>query len=370
MNSDEIQDLGNEESEFDQFNIIVDPGQQPVRIDHFLNEKIARISRNKIQNAIRAGLVKINQKEVKPNYKLRPNDNIELVIPKPHIETEIIPEDIPLDVVYEDESLLVINKAQGMVVHPAAGVRTGTLVNALAWYFGYRETTMVPEGKERFGLVHRIDKETSGLLIIAKNDFAAAHLSKQFFHHTIEREYYALVWGEPTETEGTITANVGRDPKRRSCMLVFPDGLEGKHAVTHYNVLESYYYTSLVRCKLETGRTHQIRVHMRYAGHTLFNDEKYGGDQILKGTVFTKYKQFIQNCNKIMPHFALHARVLGFIHPDTGQAIRFEQPLPENFLTLIDKWKNYTTYRKEVTEKDIELTAEEEKEKSKILNSK
>ena len=368
---EEIIEVVQEENEYDQLQIVVDPGQQPIRIDHFLAEKIARVSRNKIQNALRAGLIKLNNKEVKSNYKLRPNDIIDVVIPRPPIETEIIPEDIPLDVIYEDDTMMVINKSQGMVVHPAAGVRTGTLVNALAWHFGFRDKSQVPEGKERFGLVHRIDKETSGLLLVEKTDYAAAHLSKQFFNHTIEREYNALIWGEPKEKIGTITANVGRDPKRRSCMSVFPDGLEGKHAVTHYELLESFYYTSLVKCKLETGRTHQIRVHMRYAGHTLFNDEKYGGDQILKGTVFTKYKQFIQNCHKILPHFALHAKVIGFIHPETEKFMRFEQALPANFSSLLDKWRHYTISRKEQTESETEeLTSDEAKEMQKLMNTK
>ena len=367
---EEINESWQEENDFDQLQIIVDPGQQAIRIDHFLAEKIPRVSRNKIQNAVKAGLVKINSSEVKSNYKLRPNDKIDVIIPRPPVDTEIIPEDIPLDIIYEDETLMVINKSCGMVVHPAAGVRTGTLVNALAWHFGLREKSVLPEGKERFGLVHRIDKETSGLLLVAKTDYAAAHLSKQFFNHTIEREYNALIWGEPKEAKGTITGNIGRDPKRRSCMLVFPDGLEGKHAVTHYELIESFYYTSLVKCNLETGRTHQIRVHMKYAGHTLFNDEKYGGDQILKGTIFTKYKQFIQNCTKILSHFALHAKVIGFVHPTTEKFMRFEQELPPNFNLLIEKWRHYTSTRRELTSPTEEISKEEEKEINKLMNSK
>ncbi|HMS29389.1 MAG TPA: RluA family pseudouridine synthase [Saprospiraceae bacterium] len=348
MQEEEFSELLQEESEPELVQYKIDPGQTPVRLDHFLSEKIAKVSRNKIQSAIESELVTVNGKKSKSNYKIRGNDLIEFYIPKPPSTSELIPEDQNLDVIYEDDDLLVINKKQGVVVHPAAGVYTGTLLNGLAWHLGYRQKEILTDGNERLGLVHRIDKETSGLLLVAKNEHSVSHLSKQFFHHTIDREYLALVWGEPDPAIGTITANIYRDPKRRSCMGVSKDGLEGKHAVTHYELVESFYYTSLVRCKLETGRTHQIRVHMRHIGHTLFNDEKYGGDQILKGTLFTKYKQFIQNCNKILPHFALHARSIGFIHPNTGKKMYFEQELPENFKNLVDKWRHYTAHRKEI----------------------
>ncbi|HQX43134.1 MAG TPA: RluA family pseudouridine synthase [Saprospiraceae bacterium] len=336
-----------DESEFEVIQFAVDPGQGPLRLDHFLNEKIPKVSRNKIQNAITAGMITVNQKPTKSNYKIRPLDVIDVVFPRFHENEDIIPENIPLDILFEDDDILLVNKKPGMVVHPAGGNSSGTLVNALAGYFGIDPNL---EKKPRYGLVHRIDKETSGILIVAKTDFAHVALSKQFYDHTIEREYIALVWGDPEPSSGTIVGNVGRDPKNRQRMFVFEDGTEGKHAVTHYELIESFYYASLIKCRLETGRTHQIRVHMKFIGHPLFNDERYGGDRIVKGTVFTKYKQFVQNCFKLMPRFALHARSLGFIHPVTGKKMFLEIEPPEDFTQLVEKWRHYLSFRKDKVE--------------------
>ncbi len=333
---------------FEELQIVVDPGQSSMRLDQFIVGKFAKVSRSRIQNAIEAGLITINGKLVKQSYKISGSELINVRIPKIHDISEVTPEDIPLNVIYEDEDLMIINKVVGMIVHPAAGVRSGTLVNALAYYFSNSQSKNTVSEKERFGLVHRIDKETSGLLVISKNDFAHTHLSKQFFDHSIEREYLALVWGEPDPPVGTIEAHIGRDPKVRQRQFVFEEGLEGKPAITHYELVESFYYTSLVRCKLETGRTHQIRIHMKYIGHPLFNDEKYDGDRIMKGTIYTKYKQFVTNCYKLLPRFALHARSLGFIHPVSGKKLYFEVDLPDDYKSMIDKWRNYTSYRKEI----------------------
>ncbi len=334
-----------EEDGFEESQIIVDAGQSSIRLDHFIVAKYPKVSRNRVQNAISAGLISVNGKLVKSSYKISGKEIIALRIPKVHDTTDIIPENIPLNILYEDNDLMIINKESGMIVHPAAGVRTGTLVNALAFYFGEENKQHSVGEKERFGLVHRIDKETSGLLVISKNDYCHAHLAKQFFDHSIDREYIALVWGEPDPPGGKIEANVGRDPKFRQRQFVFSDGLEGKHAVTHYELMESFYYTSLLKCKLETGRTHQIRVHMKFIGHPLFNDEKYGGDQIVKGTIYTKYKQFVANCYKIMPRFALHARRLGFMHPTLGKRLNFEVDVPDDFKSLIEKWRNYSNHK-------------------------
>lgn len=327
--------------------IQVDPGQSSQRIDQFLANRIPKVSRSRIQAAILAGLVQVNQKLIKASYKIVGRDQIEVKIPVFHESTDIIPEDIPLNIVFEDDTLLIVNKVSGMVVHPAAGVKSGTLVNALAFHLNNHKTRNELLERHRYGLVHRIDKETSGLLVVAKTEFAHAHLAKQFFDHSIEREYFALVWGEPDPPSGRIEGNIGRDPKHRQRQCIFPEGLEGKHAVTHFETIESYYYTSLIRCKLETGRTHQIRVHMKHIGHPLFQDDKYGGDRILKGTIFNKYKQFVDNCFELMPRLALHARSLGFIHPVTHQKLYFEAPLPVDFTALIEKWKSYTTSRRE-----------------------
>lgn len=347
----EIFELNDDES-LDEITIEVDKGQSSIRLDHFLVTRLPKVSRNRIQNAISAGLVLINGKIIKPSYKISGSETILLRIPKVQDHSEIIPEDIPLDVIYEDADLMVINKKPGMIVHPAQGVYSGTLVNALAYYFQQQKDPNAAMEKERFGLVHRIDKETSGLLVVAKSDFVHTHLAKQFFNHTIEREYLALVWGEPNPPVGRIEANIGRDPAHRQRQFVFADGLSGKVASTNYELVEGYYYTSLVKCKLETGRTHQIRVHMKHIGHPLFNDEKYCGDTILKGTVFNKYKQFVLNCYKLLPRFPLHARSLGFIHPVTSKKMFFELDLPDDYKLLLDKWRNYTNSRKELVEAD------------------
>jgi len=338
--------------------IKVDPGQASLRLDSFINDKVSKVSRNKIQTAIEAGLVTVNGKVLKSNYKVRPNDLIEIIFPAQTDHSKVIPENIPLDIIYEDDDVLLVNKSPGMVVHPAHGNYTGTLVNAIAGYF-----KLDPDDPKtaRYGLVHRIDKETSGILVLAKNDFAHAHLAKQFFDHSIDREYLALVWGEPSEPEGTITAHLGRDPKNRQKMFAFTDGSFGKHAVTHYKLVEPFYYTSLLACKLETGRTHQIRVHLKLLGHTLFNDERYGGEKIMKGTVFTKYKQFVQNCFKIMPRFPLHARSLAFTHPTSGKRMKFEVPLPDDFEELLEKFRHYLSFRKDHLE-DKDESVENEKE--------
>lgn len=331
---------------FVHFSLIVDKGQTPVRIDKFLLDRIPNITRNKLQNVIRAGSTLVNQKVVKPNYKVRPLDDIQIVLPEPPEEYSVEPEDIPLDIVYEDDEVMVINKPAGLVVHPGLGNRTGTLVNALAFYF--KHNLPVKEGNmaDRPGLVHRIDKDTTGLMVIAKTEYAMSHLAKQFFDHTVRREYYALVWGELDPPSGRIEGNLARNPSNRMQMTVFPEGDVGKEAITNYQTIESFYYTSLVNCRLETGRTHQIRAHMMYHGHPLFSDARYGGDAIKKGTIFSKYRQFVENCFKICPRQALHARTLGFVHPTTGENMYFECPLPDDFAQLIDKWRNYLQSRK------------------------
>ncbi len=329
--------------------IIVDKGQAPVRLDKFLMSKLEHISRNRLQNAIRANSVLVNDKEIKSNYKTRPLDVITLVLPRnPDVIDVLEAEDIPLDIVYEDDDLLVINKQPGLVCHPGIGNHTGTLVNALLHHFKDLNLPIL-EGNsaQRPGLVHRIDKDTSGLMVIAKNDFAMTHLAKQFFYHTTKREYVALVWGEPEFDNGTITGHIGRHPTHPKRFFCFPDGEQGKHAITHFEVLERMYYVSLVKCKLETGRTHQIRVHMKYKGHTLFNDERYGGNKIMKGTIFTKYKQFVDNCFALLPRQGLHARLLGFVHPTTGEDMLFESPLPDDIKQCLEKWRGYVKSRKE-----------------------
>lgn len=305
--------------------IIVDPGQESVRIDKFLFERINRITRNRIQQAIKVGAIKVNKNQVKPNYKIRPNDKIHIELPrKSKADRVLVSQDIPLDIIYEDDHLLIVNKAAGMVVHPGINNADGTLVNALVHYLN-KDSLPVMEGNDmdRPGLVHRIDKNTSGLLVIAKTNIAMSGLAKQFLDHSIERTYTALVWGNFDNTKGTIDGEIGRHPVHRVQRSVLPDGEGGKHAVTHYEVIEDLYYVSLVQCKLETGRTHQIRVHMKHAGHTIFSDELYGGNQILKGTVFSKYKQFVHNCFIMMPRQALHAQTLAFIHPITNEKMSF-----------------------------------------------
>ena len=317
-------------------------GQQPLRIDKYLMNFIENATRNKIQAAAKDGSIFVNNVPVKSNYKVKPNDYITVKFAHPPHENLLVAEDIPIDVVYEDDDLLVVNKPAGMVVHPGHGNYSGTLINALIFHF----ENLPNNSSDRPGLVHRIDKDTSGLLVVAKTEKAMAHLSNQFAKKTSEREYVALVWGNMEEEEGTIEGNIGRHPKNRLQNTVYLDDVEerGKPAVTHYKVLERLGYVTLVTCKLETGRTHQIRVHMKHIGHTLFNDERYGGERILKGTTFTKYKQFVDNCFKILPRQALHAKTLGFVHPTTGEFMRFESEIPEDIAQCIEKWRHYAKH--------------------------
>ena len=324
---------------YEHYNLKVDPGQSLIRIDKYLSNRIDNASRSRIQAAADAGNILVNKIPVKSNYKIKPGDDIQIVMDYPRRELTIIPEEIPLNIVYEDDQLLVINKQPGLVVHPGHGNYSGTLVNGLAYYF--KDLPMFSGDDPRPGLVHRIDKDTSGLMVIAKTENAKNKLSLQFFEKTSKRRYQALVWGALKEQSGIITGNIGRSLKNRQVFTVYPEGDFGKHAVTHYQVLEELGYVTLVECRLETGRTHQIRVHMKHIGHPLFNDSNYGGDQILRGTTFTKYKQFIQNCFKIMPRQALHAKMLGFVHPTTGKEMLFDSELPEDFNTVIERWRNY-----------------------------
>ncbi|MFP4526143.1 MAG: RluA family pseudouridine synthase [Bacteroidales bacterium] len=327
---------------YEHYRFVADDGQSPLRIDKFLSNKMD-ISRNKIQNAAESGNILINEKPVKSNYKVKAGDVVSIVMSYPPREIELVPEDIPLDIVYEDEDVIVVNKKAGMVVHPAYGHYRGTLINALLHHL--KDLPQIKDGEQRPGLVHRIDKNTSGLLVIAKTQTALDHLAKQFYEKATHREYLALAWGSPQEKSGTITGNIGRSLKNRKVMQVFPDGSHGKHAVTHYEVIEGFGYVSLLKCRLETGRTHQIRVHLKYAGHPLFNDEEYGGDKILKGTIFNKYRQFVNNCFKILPRQALHAKTLGFIHPVTGEKLHFNTELPPDMETVIQKWRDYIASR-------------------------
>jgi 23S rRNA pseudouridine1911/1915/1917 synthase len=325
---------------FEHHRIVVDKGQQVMRIDKYLVNRLENTSRSKIQRAAEAGNILVNEQAVKSNYKIKPEEVISIVLPHPPRDTEILPEDIPLDVVFEDEHILVINKNAGLVVHPGVGNYTGTLINALYHYF--RDLPLFQTGNMRPGLVHRLDKNTSGILLIAKTELALNRLAKQFYDRTTSRKYLALVWGSLDEEEGRIEGHIGRDLKDRKKMNVFADGSQGKHAVTHYKLIERLGYLSLVECQLETGRTHQIRVHFKHIRHPLFNDETYGGDQILKGTTFTKYKQFVQNCFQALPRHALHAKSLGFTHPDTGEQMFFDSELPEDMTQVIEKWRRYT----------------------------
>ncbi len=325
--------------------IVADPGQALLRIDKFLMDRLPNVSRNKVQDGIKQGFVKVNENNVKPNYKVHPNDVITVVLPEPPRDEEVEPENIPLNIVYEDNDLLVVNKPAGMVVHPAYQNWSGTLVNALMYHF--QQLPEMPGNTGRPGLVHRIDKDTSGLLVIAKTENAMSGLASQFFDHSIERTYYALVWGIPEEEKGTIDVNLGRSLKDRRVTTAFPEGNFGRHAITHYEIIKSYRYVSLVKCNLETGRTHQIRAHMKYLGHPIFNDATYGGDEIKKGTIFTKYKQFVQNCFKMIPRQALHAKTLGFIHPVSKKKMEFECELPEDFQSVLEKWETYVKYTDE-----------------------
>ncbi len=327
---------------YEHHRITVDKKQALLRIDKFLMARLANASRTRIQDAIHQQFVKVNDQTIKPNYKVHPGDIVTVMLPEPPRDTEVVPENIPLNIVFEDDHLLVINKPAGMVVHPAYQNWTGTVVNALAYHF--QQLPEMPGNAGRPGLVHRIDKDTSGLLVIAKSERALSHLAKQFFDHTIERTYWALAWGVPDPEQGTINVAVGRSLKDRRVTVAFPEGDHGRHAITHYKVLQDLRYVSLVECKLETGRTHQIRAHMKYIGHTLFNDAMYGGDQVLKGTVFTKYKQFVDNCFKLIPRQALHAKTIGFAHPETGERMQFDSELPEDFANVIAKWEHYVKF--------------------------
>jgi len=329
-----------EDELYEHHKIVATKGQDPLRVDKFLMNFIENATRNKIQQAAKDGHVWVNETPVKQNYKVKAGDVVKVMFEHPPHEFLLVPEDIPIDIVYEDDVLLVVNKPAGMVVHPGHGNYSGTLINALLYHIDSLPTN----SNDRPGLVHRIDKDTSGLLLVAKTEAAMTHLSKQFFDKTSEREYVALAWGNIEDDEGTIEGNIARHPKNRLQMHVFPDGEAGKEAVTHYKVIERLGYVTLVSCKLETGRTHQIRVHMKYIGHTLFNDERYGGERILKGTTFTKYKQFVENAFKILPRQALHAKTLGFVHPVSGEMMRFDSELPEDMANCIEKWRHYAKH--------------------------
>lgn len=341
LNDDDL-DANEEQELWEHHRIVVDKGQAMMRIDKFLMIRIQNASRTKLQAAAEAGSILVNDKPIKSSYKVKPLDVISIVLPQPPKDTEIVPENIPLDIVYEDDDVMIVNKVAGMVVHPGHNNVTGTLVNALAYYL--RDNDFSKSNNVRPGLVHRIDKNTSGLLVIAKNDMAMTHLAKQFFHHTIQRRYVALAWGDFTEDMGTVTGYIGRSPKDRRVFMMYDDEEKGRWSITHYKVLERLQYVSLIECKLETGRTHQIRVHMKHIGHNLFSDDTYGGNRILKGSSYTKYKQFVENCFQLMPRQGLHARSLGFVHPRTGKDMYFEAELPEDFASVLEKWRNYNTH--------------------------
>jgi 23S rRNA pseudouridine1911/1915/1917 synthase len=337
------EDLVEQQELYEHYRFKIDPGQALTRIDKFLFMKIESTSRTRIQNAANAGNILVNNSPVKPNYRIKPNDIIQIVLPNPPREIELIPEDIPINIIYEDDDVVVVNKEAGMVVHPAYGNYRGTLVNALMWHF--RDLPLFSTGELRPGLVHRIDKNTSGVLVIAKNELSLNKLSRQFYDRTTDRKYLALVWGVPDPPSGTITGNVGRSIRDRKVMQVFTDGSQGKTAITHYKVIEDLGYVSLVECKLETGRTHQIRIHFSYIKHPLFNDAEYGGDQVLKGTTFAKYHQFVRNCFAMIPGQALHAKSLAFDHPVSGKRLSFDSDLPVPMTRLLEKWRNYTSDR-------------------------
>ena len=347
LGAQESQDLELEDQEseglFEHFSFIASKGQEPLRIDKYLMNFIENATRNKIQQAAKEGHIWVNDLVVKQNYKVKAGDQIKVMFTHPPYEFLLTPEDIPLDVVYEDSDLMVVNKPPGMVVHPGHGNYSGTLINALLFHV----KDLPLNADERPGLVHRIDKDTSGLLVVAKTAKAMTHLAKQFFDKTSEREYLAIVWGNVEEELGTVRGHIGRHPKNRLQMAVFPEGDQGKEAVTHYKVIERLGYVTLVSCVLETGRTHQIRAHMKHIGHTLFNDERYGGEKILKGTTFTKYKQFVDNAFKALPRQALHAKTLGFVHPSSGELMRFNTPIPEDMVLCIEKWRAYAQHQQE-----------------------
>ncbi|MEX1188550.1 MAG: RluA family pseudouridine synthase [Bacteroidia bacterium] len=344
MNEDEFEsvDADSEEEEqdlFEHFKITATSGQEMLRIDKFLQNRMEKISRSRIQTAADAGNIHVNGKPVKSNYKVKPLDQIAVVFAYPPRDREIKPEKIHIDIVYEDAEVIVINKHAGLVVHPGYGNYSGTLVNALMYHFQHLD--LFNTNHPRPGLVHRLDKNTSGIMVLAKNEYAMTHLARQFFERTTKRTYVALVWGDLKEDEGTVTGHIGRDLRDRKKFTVYPDGELGKHAITHYKVLQRFSYVTLVQCRLETGRTHQIRVHMKYIGHPLFNDEMYGGDKILKGTTFSNYKQFVNNCFDVIPRHALHAKSLGFVHPVTKKEMLFDSDLPSDFIQVLDKWTTY-----------------------------
>ena len=323
------------------FSFTADPGQEPLRVDKYLMNRVENATRNKIQNAAKEGSIFVNDVVVRSSYKVKGGDTVRVLFGHPPYENLLVAEDLPLDVVYEDDSLIIVNKAAGMVVHPGHGNYSGTLINALMFHFD----NLPQNDQQRPGLVHRIDKDTSGLLVVAKTETALTHLSKQFFDKTSERKYFALVWGDVKEDTGTIEGHIGRHPRNRLQMTVFEEGDAGKHAVTHYKVLERLGYVTFLECQLETGRTHQIRAHMKHIGHTLFNDERYGGDSILKGTSFTKYKQFVDNCFKLIPRQALHAKTLGFEHPVTGEWMQFDSDIPQDMQLALEKWRQYAVHK-------------------------
>src|SRR5690606_839964 len=331
-------ELPQDEELFEHYSFIGAKGQEPLRVDKYLMNFIENATRNKIQQAARSGHIQVNGIAVKSNYRVKAGDRVKVMFEHPPYEFLLTPENIPLDIVFEDDSLLVVNKPAGMVVHPGHGNYSGTLINALVYHF----ENLPNNSSQRPGLVHRIDKDTSGLLVIAKTEVAMTHLARQFFEKSSEREYLALVWGHVEEDQGTVEGHIGRHPKNRLQMTVFPEGEQGKEAITQYRVLERFGYVSLISCRLETGRTHQIRVHMKHIGHTLFNDARYGGDQILKGTTFTKYRQFVENAFKILPRQALHAKTLGFVHPVTGEYVRLDSELPGDLRDCIEKWRAYS----------------------------
>lgn len=335
-------DAGQDQELFEHHRFTVDPGQELLRIDKYLLYKLSGVSRTKIQAAAEAGNIVVNDKEVKPSYKVKPRDVITILLPHPPKVFELLAENVPFDIAYEDDDLIIVNKRPGLVVHPGYANFTGTLVNGLLWHFQHLPKS---SADVRPGLVHRLDKDTSGIMVVAKTEYSLAFLAKQFFDRTNNRRYVALVWGDFEENEGTITGNVGRSLKDRKVQDVFPDGEHGKHAVTHWKVLERFGYVTLVECKLETGRTHQIRVHMAHIGHPLFNDKTYGGDSIRKGTTFTKYKQFVDNCFGLCPRQALHAKSLGFIHPKTKEYVEYDSELPADMKALVEKWRAYVQNR-------------------------
>lgn len=345
LNEMEENQEGSEEL-YERMSLVVDRGQEPMRLDKFLVARIENASRNKVQQSIESGRVLINGKQVQSNHKIKPGEEIVVYSDKEVQGEDIIPQQMPLNIEYEDDDILIINKPVGLVVHPASGNPDGTLINGVAYHLLQQNKDLNTDVLPRFGLVHRIDKNTSGLMVLAKTEKAVSSLAKEFFDHTIQRQYVALVWGDVAEESGTVNAHIGRHQRFRKIFDAYPDGEYGKEAITHYKVLERLGYVTVVQCQLETGRTHQIRVHMKHIGHPLFSDELYGGDRIVKGTVFTKYKQFVDNCFAICPRHALHARTIGFIHPRTRQPIQFESQIPQDMQQLIDKWRNYVKVKK------------------------